>query len=154
MEVWITHLPLGETSSFNGLEKVLAHIVGILTSGLLSLLPHKARLTLQALPVELDQLGLSTVSHQTESVHAETINMAERPRNTVTSHCPQESMQRTRLLAEEVPSGVVRGSSLGDLIVAAGLDGVNEIREEDSILNEKHRDVVSNNVYQCISRVH
>jgi len=65
----------------------------------------------------------------------------------VASHCPQQGVQRTRLLAEEVPSGVVRGSSLRNLIVAAGLDGVNEIREEDSVLDEENRDVVSNNVY-------
>jgi hypothetical protein len=51
-----------------------------------------------------------------------------------------------RLLTEEVPSGVVRGSSLGDLVVATGLDGVNEIREQDGILDEENGNVVSNNI--------
>jgi hypothetical protein len=146
MKVWITHLPLRETPSFNGLEKILAHKVCVLTSGLLSLLPHKAGLALKTLPVELDELGLSIVSNQTESVHSESINMTERPRNSVTSHCPQQGMQGTRLLAEEVPSRIVRSSSLGDLIITAGLDGVNKIREKDSILDEENRDVVSNNI--------
>lgn len=107
----------------------MTHEIRIFTSGLLRFFPHKASLTLKSLPVELDQLGLSIVSDETEGVHTEPINMTERPRNTVASHCPKKGVQCTGLLTEEVPSRVVRGSSLGNLIVAAGFDGVNEIRE-------------------------
>jgi hypothetical protein len=154
MVIWsVTYLPLGETSSLNGFEKVLAHKVRILTSGLLGLLPDKAGLALQSLPVELDKLGLSVVSNQTEGVHTESINVTERTGNTVASHCPQKGVKCARLLAEEVPSGVVRGSSLGDLVVATGLDGVNEIREQDGILDEENGNVVSNNIYLQISCV-
>ena len=41
----------------------------------------------------------------------------------------------------------MRGSSLGDFIVPAGLDGVDQIGEEDSVLDEEDGDVVSNEVY-------
>lgn len=143
---FMTYLPFGETSSLNGFEKILAHKVRIFTSGLLRFLPHKASLALQSLPVELDKLGLSIVSNQTEGVHTESINMTERPRNTVASHRPKKGVKCTRLLTEEVPSRIVCGSSLGDLVVAAGLDGVNEIREQDGILDEENGDVISNNI--------
>lgn len=142
----ITYLPFGETSSFNGFEKILTHEVRIFTSGLLRFLPHKASLALQSLPVELDKLGLSIVSDETEGVHTESINVTERPRNTVASHCPKKGVKCTRLLTEEVPSRVVRGSSLRDLAIATGLDGVNEIGEQDSILDEENGDVISNNI--------
>lgn len=142
----ITYLPFGETSSFNGFEKILTHEVRIFTSGLLRFFPHKASFALESLPVELDKLGLSIVSDKTEGVHTESINVTERPRNTVASHCPKKSVQCTRLLTEEVPSGVVCSGSLGDLVVAAGLDGVDEIWEENGILDEENRNVVSNNI--------
>lgn len=61
-------------------------------------------------------------------------------------HGPQESVQGTRLLTEKVPGGIVRGGSLGDFIVAAGLDGVDEVGEKDGVLDEEDGDVVSNDI--------
>jgi hypothetical protein len=80
-------------------------------------------------------------------MNTKAINMTERPRNTVTSHCPEECVQRTGLLTEEVPSGVMRSGSLRDLIVAARLDSVDQIREKDGILDEENGDVVTDNIY-------
>lgn len=142
-----THLPLRETLSLDSFEKILTNIIRVLTSDLLGLFPHHTSLTLQALPVEFDQLCLSIISDQTESVDTETINMAERARNSMARHSPQQGMQRARLLTEEVPRGVMRGSSLRDLTVATRLNGVDQIRELDGILDEENGNVVSNNIY-------
>lgn len=39
------------------------------------------------------------------------------------------------------------GGGLGDFVVAAGLDGVDEVGEEDGVLDEEDGDVVSDQVY-------
>jgi hypothetical protein len=44
------------------------------------------------------------------------------------------------------PSGQVESPYLRDLIIRLGLASVDNIRELDRVLNEKHRDVVSNNI--------
>lgn len=36
---------------------------------------------------------------------------------------------------------------LGDFIITAGLDGVDQVGEEDGVLDEEDGDVVSNQVY-------
>jgi hypothetical protein len=41
----------------------------------------------------------------------------------------------------------MRSGRLRDLIIAAGLDSVNQIWEQDGILDEENGDVVSNNVF-------
>lgn len=96
--------------------------------------------------MKLDQLGLTILGDQTEGVHTKTVKVSEGSRDTVTSHCPQKRMQSTGLLAEEVPSRVVRSRRLRDLIVAPRLHSVDQVRELDSILDEEYGDVVANDV--------
>lgn len=82
----------------------------------------------------------------------EPVNVAERPRDTVACHCPEEGMQSARLLAKEVISSVVRSSSLWYFIGWLWLDGMDEIWEQDSILDEEYGNVVSNEI--CRSQLH
>lgn len=144
-----TYLPLRIAAGFDSIIKILTHIVRILARHLLCLLPHKAGLALKGLPVEFDQLGVSAIGDQTEGVHTEAVEVSEGPGNAVAGHCPQKRVQSTGLLAEEVPSRVMRRRRLRDLVVASRLHCVDQVGELDGILNEKHRDVVADNI--CIS---
>lgn len=121
-------------------------VVRVLSSDGLGLFPHEGSLALQRLPVELDKLGSSVVRHEAESVDTEAIHRSEGTRNSVTSHSPEQCMQRAGLLTEKVPSRVVGGCGLGDLVLRAGLNGMDQVGEEDCILDEEDRDVVSDNV--------
>lgn len=67
-------------------------------------------------------------------------------RNTISSHGPEQRVQGGRLLAEEVPGRVVSRRRLGDLLVGARLDGVDEVGELNCVLDEKDGDIVANNV--------
>ena len=96
--------------------------------------------------MELDQLRRAAVRHETVCVHAKAVNMPEGARDTVSSHRPEKSMQSAGLLAEEVPGRVVSSRSLRDLTVTSGLDGVDQVRELDGILDEEHGDVVSHEI--------
>ena len=142
-----THLPFGVESILNRFEQILTDEIRVLARDLLRLFPDQTGFTLQRLPVELNELGGTVIRDKAEGVDTKAVNVSEGTRDTVTSHSPEQSVQRAGLLAEEVPGRVVRGSSLGDFIVPAGLDGVDQIGEEDSVLDEEDGDVVSNKVY-------
>lgn len=77
--------------------------VWILARHLLGLLPHKACLALERLPVELDKLGGALISHKTVGMDTESINVSEGTRNAVPSHGPEQGVKATRLLAEVIP---------------------------------------------------
>jgi hypothetical protein len=79
-------------------------------------------------------------------VHTKTVKVSEGPGNTVASHCPQKGVQSTGLLAEKVPSRVVRSRCLRDFVIAPRLHRVDQIREFDGILNEEYGNVVANNI--------
>ena len=96
--------------------------------------------------MELDQLGLALVGDKPEGMHAEAIHMAERPGDAMASHGPEQRMHGARLTREKVPGRVVCGSGLRDFIVPARLDGVDQIREENGILDEKDGNIVSHQV--------
>lgn len=81
--------------------------IGVLSGNLLSFLPHEACLALQRLPVELDELGRTVISHEAISVDTEAVDMSEGAGDTVSSHGPEQGVKRTWLLAEEIPSRVV-----------------------------------------------
>ena len=142
-----THLPFGVESILNRFEQILTDEIRVLARDLLRLFPDQTGFTLQRLPVELNELGGTVIRDKAEGVDTKAVNVSEGTRDTVTSHSPEQSVQRAGLLAEEVPGRVVRGSSLGDFIVPAGLDGVDQIGEENSVLDEEDGDVVSNKVY-------
>lgn len=96
--------------------------------------------------MELDELGVTVVSDEAEGVDTKAIDVAKRARDTMAGHGPEQGVQGTGLLAEEVPSRVMGGSSLRDLIVTTRLDSVDEIREKNSVLDEEDGNVVANNI--------
>jgi hypothetical protein len=142
-----TYLPLRIASSLNCVVQILTHEVGILAGGLLGLFPDHAGLALQRRPVKFDELGCTVICHKSEGMHTESINVSERTRYSMPRHSPEQRVHRAWLLAEEVPGRIMSRGSLRDLIVASGLDGVDQIGEEDSILDEEYRDIVSNDIY-------
>ena len=75
-----------------------------------------------------------------------TYHVSVASRDTIARHCPEQRVQRCRLLAEEVPCGVVCSRTLRHLPVRSRLDTVDEIRKLNSILDEEDRNVVANNV--------
>lgn len=72
--------------------------------------------------------------------------MSKAPGDSISSHGPEQSVKGRCLLRKEVPGRVVGSRRLGNLVVRAWLDGVDEVRELDGILNEEYWDVVPNNV--------
>lgn len=71
----------------------------------------------------------------------------------MTGHGPEECVEGRGLLAEEVPGGVVRRGSLRDLIVWRRLDGMDQIRELRSILNEEDRGSIPDDIEVALVRV-
>ena len=67
--------------------------------------------------------------------------------NTISGHCPEEGVERTRLLAEEIPCRVMGSSSLRDLFVWTWLDSMDKIWEQDGVLDEENWNVISNDIW-------
>lgn len=139
-------LPRGGIARLNGLPEISTVEIGVLASEDLSLLPDESGLALLGLPVPLDELGLAVLGHQTEGVHTETIHVTVAAGNAVARHGPEEGVESGGLRAEEVPSRIVGGGSLGNLVVGARLDGVDKVGEADGILDEEDGDVVANDI--------
>lgn len=79
-------------------------------------------------------------------MHTETIHVTEAAGNAVARHGPEEGVESGGLGAEEVPSGIVGGGGLGNLVVGARLDGVDKVGEADGILDEEDGDVVTDDI--------
>lgn len=145
-----TYLPLRVESILNRLEQILADEIRVLARHLLRLFPDHTGLTLQRLPVILDQLSVAIVGHEAVGVDTETVDVSEGSRDTVTSHGPEQSVQRAGLLAEEIPGGIVSRLSLGDFVVAAGLDGVDQIGKKNGVLDEEDGDIIADDVFTTV----
>lgn len=63
------------------------------------------------------------------------------------THSPEESVQSTRLLAKEIPRGIVCRSGLWDFSVWHGLHRMDKIWEKYRVLDKEHRDIVPHNVW-------
>ena len=61
-------------------------------------------------------------------------------------HHPGEHVRRLGHQRNEVPERVVRARGLGHRVVRLGLDGVHEVGKLHRVLDEEHRDVVSDQV--------
>jgi hypothetical protein len=55
----------------------------------------------------------------------------------VTTHGPEQSVHRGRLLTKEIPSTIVGGRCLRDLAVWTGLNSVDEVWKLDCILDKE-----------------
>lgn len=72
--------------------------------------------------------------------------MTVRADDTEAGHGPQKCVEGRRLRTKEVPSAVMGSGCLRYLVVWAGLHRMDKIRKLNGILDEKHRDVVPDNV--------
>ena len=66
-------LPFREIARLNGIPEILAVIVGVLPSDVLSFIPDKTGLALLGLEVPLDKFRLALVCNQAIGVYAETV---------------------------------------------------------------------------------
>jgi hypothetical protein len=139
-------LPRRTIPGCNSIPEILAVEVGILPCEHLRLLPDKTRLALLCLPVPLDELRRAGVGDEAERVHAEAVHVAVGSRDAVARHGPEQRVQRARFLAKKVPRRIVSRRSLWDFLVRAGLDGVDQVREENGILNEEDWDIIADDV--------
>jgi hypothetical protein len=72
--------------------------------------------------------------------------MSVRTDNSLTRHGPEQGVERTWLRAKEIPSAIMCSGSLWHFSVLYRFNSMNQVREQDCILNEENRNVVSNNV--------
>lgn len=142
-----TEFPLWEIASLNRIEEILSVEIGVLSGHGLSFLPDKGSLSLERLEMELDEFRLAVIRHETEGVYTKAIHVAERTWNSVSRHGPHQRMHGARLLAEEIPGGIMSCSGLRNFTVLLGLDSVNQIGKLDGILDEEDGNVVSNDIY-------
>lgn len=101
--------------------------IRILTSCNLCFFPHKARFTLQSLPMPFHKFRATVIRNESERMNSEPIHVPVGPNDTVSSHRPKKCVKSAWLLAEEIPGGVVCSSCLGNLTVRLGLHRVDEV---------------------------
>lgn len=120
--------------------------IGVLATYSLRLFPQETCFSLQCFPIPSNQFCSSLICDQSISVHTPAIDVAVRSWNTVASHDQHHQVQCAGLLAEEVISGVVGGSCLRNLAIGTRLEGMNEVREKDRIVDEEDWGVDANNI--------
>lgn len=67
-------------------------------------------------------------------------------RDTVARHGPEEGMESSGLLAEEVPSIIMCGGRLWNFVVGGRLDGMDQIGELSGVVDEEDGNIVANHV--------
>lgn len=120
--------------------------------------------TKQGREVEFDEMALALGVRQGESVHAETLHHAIRPRNAAITLSPHEHMGGFGVQELEVPeiatrmsahqhrleartmNSLMRTLSLWHLIVRLGLPSMDDIREPYGILNKEDWNIVAHDI--------
>ena len=97
-------------------------------------------------PMEFDKGRLSARVDQPKSMHPESFHETERARNRAVGHDPHRHVDAFRGQRNEVPEIIMRGLRLRKATIRFRFRGMNEIRKLDRILDEKHRDVISDDV--------
>lgn len=133
-------------TGFDTVVEILPHEVGVLASGSLCFFPYETGSTLHGGPVKLDQLRRSVVFDETIGMDTKPIDVAKGTGNPVACHCPKQSVQGTRLLTEEIVRSIVGSRRLWNFIGWLWLDSMNQIREKDSILDKKDRNIVPDDI--------
>ena len=139
-------VPLRVGAGLDGVVKVATVEIRVHATGDLRFLPHLGVHAELRLPVELDQGSLARVVNEAERVDAKAFHHAQRARNTAVRHVPQRVVGRLGVQTDEVPERVVRRLRLRDLAIRVRLTRVDDVRELDGVLDEKHRDVVAHQV--------
>src|ERR1700691_1674 len=96
--------------------------------------------------MKLDELALTCPIDEPKRVDTETFHHSERAWDGPVRHDPHDHVHRLRHERDEIPEGIVRRSSLREPAIGLYLDGVNQVRKFYSVLDEKNRDVISDQV--------
>jgi hypothetical protein len=118
---------------FNIIPKILTVEICVQTCDGLRLFPKKRGFSLKSSETKFDKFGLSVCNNEAElnaewrlaniftrcfgskaayCMYTPSIHMAVRSNSTMARHSPEESMQRARLLTEEVPRAIVCSGGL------------------------------------------
>jgi hypothetical protein len=105
----------------------------------------------EGLPVELHQRCGSPGIDQAKRVDSEALHGSKGPRDAAVAHVPQNVMGGLGVQGHEVPEGVMGGLGLRNFDIGMRLGCVNDVGELDAVLDEEHRNVVSDEV-ECALR--
>src|SRR5208282_2551173 len=83
---------------------------------------------------------------QPEGMDAESFHESKRARERAVGHDPHRHVDTFRGQRNEIPEVVVRGLCLRESAIWFLLGGVNEVGKFNCILNEKNRNVISDDV--------
>src|SRR5664280_2888032 len=135
--------PLRERSCRDRLEHVPAVEVRVGAGNLDSLIPNGRLHAEFRTPVEFDEGGLAGAVDQPEAMDTKAFDHPQRTRYRAIRHDPHDHMHGFRRKRNEVPECVVRGCRLREAAIGFHLDGVDQVRKFDGILDEEDRDVVA-----------
>src|ERR1700736_192529 len=128
-------------------------VIRIGAADLDAFIPQHRRSAENRPPVEFYKLRDALGIHQAESIYAKTLHHAERSRNSAIRHGPHNHVQRLGHQRNEIPESVMRRTGLRVTAVRFHLYGMNQVRKFNGILNEKHWDVISDEVKVPFLRV-
>ena len=136
-------LPFRVIAAFDCIVQVTAMKVGVCAADLHRLVPQHRCGTEFGTPVEFDEGGLPFTVDEPEGMDTEAFHHAQRTRNGAVRHGPQDHVHTFGHQRNEVPEGIVRRRGLRIAAVGFHLGGVDEVGKFHRVLNEKHRDIVS-----------
>ncbi len=79
-------------------------------------------------------------------MHTETFNHSQRPRERAVGHDPHHHVHRLGRQRDEIPKIVVRGCRLRKAAIRFHLHRVYQVGKLDGVLNEEHRNIVSDQI--------
>ena len=120
--------------------------VGVGTIDLYRLVPDHRLKPGFRLPMELHESRFVLRVHEAEGVDAEPFHEAERTRDRPVRHDPHDHVHGFRRQRDKIPEIIVRRLRLRKGPVRLFLDGMDEVRKANGILDEEHRDVVADDV--------
>src|SRR5208282_4056489 len=97
-------------------------------------------------PVELNEMSFSGLVNQTEGVNSKSFHHSKRPRHGPVGHDPHDHVHGFGHQGNEIPKGVVCGSSLRKSAVGFDLHGMNQVRELHGILDKKDGNIIPDQI--------
>ena len=137
---------MGEVARINRVPHVAAMKVGVHPVDFQRFVPDHRLKSLLRLPMKLHKMRLALGIHQPEGVDAEALHEAEGARDSTVGHLPHDHMHGFRRQGYEIPEVVVRALRLWKTAVGGGLHGMDQVGKFDRVLNEEHRDIVTDKI--------
>lgn len=129
-----TQIPFGVRSNFDCVPKVSSVEIRVLSCNLQRLIPHKRVSTKVWYPMIFNEGAFAFLIDESESMNAKPLHHAVRSRNRPIRREPLLHVKSGLVKRHEVPSIVVSCLGLRNLIVRLGLDGMDDIRKLNRIL--------------------